>query len=195
MRYNDNLSLRGLLFIVSLMIISGEINSQDLAKIMEIKNITKKKPFEFGGRVAIGAGYFNSNASVKRTAPYNWFVSGSPYVTIYGINISITFTYSETGRSLSHPYHYNFTGASPYYKWATMHVGFRNLNFSEYTVSGVMFNGVGLELNLGKFRFGAFYGVFNPAVEVDSTDGNFGVITTKDGLKSIPTKWVKPKAI
>jgi len=149
---------------------------QNLENISKVKSIKEKKPFEFGGGLGFGASYYNSNAPVKRMAPWNWNISGSPYVRIYGLSIPFTFTYSETGRSLTHPFHYNFTGASPYYKWATTHLGYRSMNFSEYTVSGVVFNGVGVELKPGKLRFGAFYGIFNPAVEGDTFNGNFGVI-------------------
>ncbi len=160
----------------TIFVFSFSVNSQNLENIKNIPKVAKKKPFEFGGSLNIGAGFYHSNAAIKRVAPYNWFVSGSPFIKLYGVNIPFTFTYSETGRSLTHPFHYNFTGASPYYKWATAHVGFRSMSFSEYTVSGVVFNGVGVELKPGKLRLGAFYGVFNPAVQVDSTNANFGVI-------------------
>lgn len=154
----------------------NSLSAQDLERLGDVKNVKKRKPFEYGGSVGFGASFYNSNTANKRMAPWNWYVSGSPFVRIYGVNIPFSFTYSETGRSLTHPFHYNFTGASPYYKWATTHLGYRSMNFSEYTVSGVVFNGVGIELKPGKLRLGAFYGVFNPAVEADTSNGNFGVI-------------------
>ncbi len=152
------------------------LDAQDLSKIKDVKSVTKKKPIEFGGAIGLGAGYYRNSSNQERMAPWNWYVSGSPFMKIYGINIPFSFTYSETGRSLTHPFHYNFTGASPYYKWATSHLGYRSMNFSDYTVNGVVFNGIGLELKPGILRFGAFYGVFNPAVEGDTFGGNFGVI-------------------
>jgi hypothetical protein len=164
------------LVLLCIFLCSGTLYAQDLEKIKDIKSIKKQKPIVFGGGFGLGFSYYNSNSPIKRTAPYNWYVSGSPSVRIYGLNIPFSFTYSETGRSLTHPFVYNFTGASPYYKWATTHIGFRSMNFSEYTMSGVVFNGVGVELKPGKLRFAAFYGVFNPAVESDSSNGDFGVI-------------------
>lgn len=151
-------------------------NAQNIEDAKNIKKIKDKKAFEYGGSVAIGGSYYNSSSPNKRLAPYNWFVAGSPFIKLYGVNIPFTFAYSETGRSLTHPFHYQFSGASPYYKWATSHIGFRSMNFSDYTMSGVVFNGVGIELKPKKFYFGAFYGVFNPANELDSADFNFGVI-------------------
>lgn len=170
------LKLKQYILLFIFYIFGGVLKGQNVENIKNIKQITKKKPIEFGGNLNIGAGFYHSNAAIKRVAPYNWFISGSPFIKLYGLNIPFTFTYSETGRSLTHPFHYNFTGASPYYKWATAHIGFRSMSFSEYTVSGVVFNGIGVELKPNKLRLGAFYGVFNPAIEVDSTNANFGVI-------------------
>ncbi|MBU6325201.1 MAG: hypothetical protein KJS92_06905 [Bacteroidetes bacterium] len=151
------------------------LQAQDLERYTPGK-IRSQKPFEAGGGISLGAGFYRSSANISRMAPWNWFVSGSPWVRIYGFNIPFTFTYSETGRSLTHPFHYQFTGASPSYKWATAHLGYRSMSFSDYTVSGVVFNGAGVELRPGKLRLGAFYGIFNPAVAPDTNNAGFGVI-------------------
>jgi len=50
------------------------------------------------------------------------------------------------------------------YKWATVHAGYRNVNFSPFTLAGHTFLGGGVELNPGKLRLGAVYGRFNKAI-------------------------------
>lgn len=170
-----NLRLRHTLFLV-VFISPFFVFAQNLEGIKEVKKIKDRKAFEYGGGFSLGGSFYNSNGATQRMAPWNWMVSGSPYIKLYGIQIPFNFTYSETGRSLTHPFHYQFSGASPYYKWATTHIGFRSMRFSDYTMSGVVFNGFGLELKPKKFYLGAFYGVFNPAVEADSFSENFGVI-------------------
>lgn len=164
------------LYTLFTLLIGTHCMAQNIESVKNVKDIKNKKAFEWGGNVSIGGSYYNSNSKTKRMAPYNWYVAGSPFMKIYGINIPFSFTYSETGRSLTHPFHYQFTGASPYYKWATTHIGYRSMNFSQYTMSGVVFNGFGFEIKPKKFYLGAFYGVFNPANDIDSTDNNFGVI-------------------
>lgn len=160
----------------SLLVLSARLAyGQDLEKIKNVKKIREQKPFQFKGALSFGLSAYFSNSAIKRGAPLNWVVSGTPTFVFYGIQMPFTLTYSETGRSLTHPFVYNFYGASPYYKWATVHVGYRSLQFSDYTLNGMVFNGLGLELKPGIFRFGAFRGVLNPAIQADSSNG-FGVI-------------------
>src|SRR5690606_21783543 len=52
----------------------------------------------------------------------------------------------------------NMFGASPYYKWAKLHLGHRSINFSPYIFSGRTFLGAGIELTPGKWQFIAFSG-------------------------------------
>jgi hypothetical protein len=173
LKINEFFRTAGLLCL--LLLASGTLLGQDVEKIKDIKKIKDKKPFQFKGSVSLGIMSYFSNSNIKRSAPFNWVVSGTPNFIVYGIQMPITLTYSETGRSLTHPFVYNFYGASPYYKWATVHVGYRSLAFSDYTLNGMVFNGFGMELKPGKFRIGAFRGVLNPAIQADTNSG-FGVI-------------------
>jgi len=70
---------------------------------------------------------------------------------------------------------------SPTYKWATFHIGYRNLKFSDFTMAGVTFLGGGLELNPGKLRVGLFYGRFAKGISEDS------VVAAQQGITIIPT--------
>jgi len=38
---------------------------------------------------------------------------------------------------------------SPYYKWITIHVGYRNINYSQFTLAGHTILGAGIELHPG----------------------------------------------
>lgn len=168
--------LKNVLLILFVGVFLQKTAAQDLEKIKDLKKTFKQKPFDYGGTLSLGLSFYQSNAPIKRNAPYNWIFSGNPWVKIYGVNIPVSITYSETGRSLTNPFRYNFTGASPYYKWVKLHLGFRSMQLGEYTMNGMVFNGAGIELTPKRFRFSAFYGVFNPAVKVDSSNKDFGVI-------------------
>jgi hypothetical protein len=152
-----------------------QLSAQNIEDVKKIKNIKDKKPLTLHGNLGVGMSSYFTNSSENRTAPFNWFVMGTPVLGIYGFQVPITLMYSETGRNLTHPFIYNFYGASPYYKWAKTHFGYRTMYFSDYTMSGMMFNGAGVELNPGKLRFGAFYGTLNPAVSEDTSGGLAGV--------------------
>ncbi len=96
----------------------------------------------------------------------DWFIQGQPTITIVNMSFPFSGIYSNNDFNYSQPF--NQYGLSPSYKWVTAHVGYRNLAFGSYTLSGATFLGGGVELNPGKFRFAAFYGRFNRAIEEDT---------------------------
>ncbi len=66
---------------------------------------------------------------------------------------------------------YNSIGVSPRYKnWLTLHGGYRNLEFSPFTLAGHTVLGAGVELNSGLLRVGLMAGQFNKAIEPTATD-------------------------
>ena len=139
-------------------------------KGQNIENIAKQKPFNLTGSLNINAGYYHSDNGNNRYNPFNWFLSGSPVLNLYGISFPFTFAVSDQNTSFSQPF--NQYGVSPTYKWITAHIGYRNINFSNYTLGGANFLGGGIELNPGKLRFGFIGGRFQKAVE-EVTTGSF----------------------
>ena len=65
-------------------------------------------------------------------------------------------------------------GFSPDFGWGKVHLGYRNVNFSPFTLSNKTFLGGGFEINPGKLRLGAVYGRFQRPVSLDSTSQFFG---------------------
>ena len=66
---------------------------------------------------------------------------------------------------------YNAIGVSPRYRnWLTLHGGYRNLEFSPFTLAGHTVLGAGFELNPGLLRVGLLVGRFNKAVAPSATD-------------------------
>jgi hypothetical protein len=74
---------------------------------------------------------------------------------------------------------------SPYYKWLTVHAGYRNVNFSRYSMAGHTFLGGGIEATPGNFRFGFIYGRFLKAVEDDSLNVKYVIPAFKRNGYSI----------
>lgn len=63
---------------------------------------------------------------------------------------------------------FNVAGISPSWRWATLHLGYRNVHFNPFTLAGHSFLGGGLGLYPGKFRFEAIYGRFQRLVPADT---------------------------
>ncbi len=135
-------------------------------KAQDLEGISKKKPFEISGNLsAFSDGYF-VNGIAPRSTPFNWRLNGSPTLTVYGISLPFYFNIGSQGRNFTQPF--NQFGVSPKYKGVTAHLGWRNLTYSQYTLSGISFFGAGIEMNPGKFRFSAMHGRFNRAIRLDT---------------------------
>ena len=111
-----------------------KITAQDLSQI------GKSKPVIFSGSVNVQAGpYMYFGEGDPRNDPFWWQVTGSPSVNIYGWQIPFSFNYGSRNRSFSQPF--NRYGVSPYYKWLTLHAGYRSIRMNPYVMSGIQFLG------------------------------------------------------
>jgi hypothetical protein len=99
-----------------------------------------------------------------------------------GFSAPFSMVFSDQNANFNLP-SYTFLGISPRYKWATLHAGDRNMNFSKYTMSGISFRGAGLELNPGKLQAAFFYGRLNRALANDlSAAGNLNDFYQRRGM-------------
>jgi len=132
-----------------------------------LEGIGKQKPVTLTGGISARAVFYEASGTTSHRQPFSYILTGSPTINIYNsFTIPITFTYSEQERSVRQPF--NQFGMSPYYKWLKIHAGYRNINFSQFTLAGHTFLGGGVELTPGIFHFGFIYGRFNRAAAVDT---------------------------
>ncbi len=129
--------------------------------------IGQQKPFSISGSINARAIFYNVTGVENRREPFNYYLTGSPTINIYGISIPTSFSLSKGNRSFQQPF--NQYGMSPKYKWITAHIGYRNISYSPYTLAGHTMLGGGLELTPGKFRFGFMYGRLNRGTTIDTT--------------------------
>ncbi len=148
-----------------LLIVICVLNSAINIFAQNIGEIGKGKAIEFSGSVGFGSTFTMQQGTNSRRVPFSWYINGSPTVKLYSLTVPFSFVWSEQERSFSQPF--NKYGASPYYKWVTIHAGWRNLYFSDYTLAGATFLGGGIELKPAKFRFTGLYGKFRNKVSVD----------------------------
>jgi hypothetical protein len=132
----------------------------------EVETMLTAKPVSVSGSFSATSIFYNARGIPNRYLPFNYVITGSPVLSIYGFEVPVTFTIGKQQSSFTQPF--NQFGLSPSYKWVTIHAGYRNLFFSPYTLAGHTFLGAGVELNPGKFRFAAIYGQFNKATLEDT---------------------------
>ena len=136
------------------------------ASAQKVEQMVHSKPFVLSGSLDATAIFYNANGIPDRYLPFNYIITGSPVVSIYGWQVPFSFIIGKQQNSFSQPF--NQFGLSPSYKWITVHAGYRNLYFSPFTLGGDTFLGGAVELTPGKFRFAIMYGQFNRATALDT---------------------------
>lgn len=137
------------------------------AAAQDVATLKSLKPFSVSGTVGIGIGTYGVSGVPSRARNFSYLISGSPVISVYGISFPVGIVVSDQQRGFTQPF--NQYGASPRYKWLTVHGGWRSVSFSPYTLGGAVFLGGGVEMNPGKLRLGFVYGRFNKAIEADSS--------------------------
>lgn len=133
---------------------------------------TAKKPFSISGGINTSVNFYtsNENDSFKTRPGYAWNINGSFVPKINKFSFPFSFVLNDYKKSTSPTYFQ--AGISPTYKWIKLHFGTRYMRFSPLVFDGRSFTGAGVELNPKSFRFAAFYGRLNKAVDQDSINGN-----------------------
>src|SRR5687767_6807251 len=74
------------------------------------------------------------------------------------MSIPVSATITQQNRSFTQPF--NQFGLSPHYKDVTVHLGYRSMNFSDFTLAGNIFLGAGFEVapHNANVRFSGMYG-------------------------------------
>ncbi len=86
---------------------------------------------------------------------------------VVGIKVPFVTAFSDGNLTYRLPA-YAFMGASPQYRWITLHFGDRSMTFSPYTLAGHHFRGIGTELKPGRFYFAAMKGRLRRAQAEDA---------------------------
>lgn len=127
----------------------------------ELSDLKNAKPFDISGSIGLTSSFYNVSGIPERQAPFAYGINANATLTVYGISMPFSFTWFNNNKKGNFSQPFNQFGISPTYKWLTVHLGYRNLSFSEFTLNGYTFLGAGVEAKPGKFRLGAVYGKFN----------------------------------
>jgi hypothetical protein len=148
-----------LIYTFILVMLTLVASSQDLAQLGVNKGL------KLGGSVNISAIGYQAFGIPQRRDPFNWFLTGSLNVTLFGYSAPFSFSYSNANSSYSQPF--NQFSFAPQYKWVKTYIGYNAMTFSRYTLAGHVFFGGGVELTPGKWRVAAMYGRLKQAVPQD----------------------------
>jgi hypothetical protein len=141
-----------------------DLCAQDLARI------GKGTAVKLSGGVSANQIFYCADGIQNRRSPYNYFASGNLNLSIYELNIPLSFTFSNQTISVQQPF--NQYSLHPTCKWVTTHLGYTSMTFSPYTLNGHIFFGAGADATLNaKWKISAMYGRLLRAVKPDTTNG------------------------
>jgi len=147
-----------------------EVDSLVKAKVSSYIN----KDVSIQGKLNIST-ELNANASQKKTF-FNYRVSSNVQANFYGFSIPLSFTFSNGKTTYGYGLNpiqlpsFNRIGLSPKYKDYTLHIGYRQLDYMKYTLSGYQFRGIGAEYSPKGYYVSSMRGSLTPAVAEDLTN-------------------------
>lgn len=133
----------------------------------DIENISIKNGVKLHGNLNLQLEYYHANQIDPRKKDFSWLISGNPMLEVAGIRVPFSFLLSNFENRFYQPF--NQFGISPFYKWAKVHLGYRNITYSPYTLAGHQMLGAGFDLTPNKFRIGFMYGRLRKSTSIDST--------------------------
>ena len=154
------------LSLVLLMLVHAEISAQQTEGHLFQRSYWQQQPFQINGGLNLANNFYYSDGIQPRRDALLWRANANLNLSFAGINAPFSFAFSDANQQFNLPA-YAFVGISPNYKWATAHLGDRNLNFSKYTLNTINFRGAGVELRPGKFYVAGMYGRLTRAVVED----------------------------
>lgn len=154
--------------------------AQDVEKtIKDTKNNIQQNPLTVTGSVGASSVFYQSHGIAARRDPFYWVINANLTFLLFNkISVPFSATLTQQDKNFGNGLEkfnqpFNQIGISPRYKWLTVHAGYRNVEFSEYSLSGAVFLGGGVEINPEKSIISgtAIIGRFIKAIPSGGIDG------------------------
>lgn len=149
-------------FFIGLMLLSPDFTGQSITPDFSKNN----RSLKINGGLRLMTDLYAYSGIAPRRDAFQFRAQARLNLSAFGINAPFALNFSEGNQTFKLP-SYTFTGISPTYKIATVHLGDRSLLFSRYTLGNITFRGAGLELRPGKFYVAGMYGRLKRAVAGD----------------------------
>lgn len=124
--------------------------------VLQVALVSGQEKLTFAGGISLGGETYSINGMDNRRSPLSYYINGRVSLSYKGINVPVSVSYRDA--QFSYDYNFNRLGIAPSYKWIKLYLGWNTMNFSQYTMSGRAFYGVGMMLTPGSFHFSALKG-------------------------------------
>ncbi len=144
------------------------LSAGTLGFTQDLATIGKQKPVQYSGSLSATTGLYSGHGMQYKRDPYSYVINASLNLRLYNtLDLPFSAYICKNNNSYTQP-SFNQFGMSPRYKWVTAHCGYRSMQFSNYTVSGMTFLGGGIEISPSQspVRISALYGRFSKPTPV-----------------------------
>ncbi len=131
----------------------------------DVENIGKAKAIKLSGGLNTSASFYAVEGTELNRDPYFWMLNANINFNFFGVvDAPFSLTLTKENQTYNQPSFKQY-GISPRYKAVTLHLGYRNMSFSSYSLSGITFFGAGVEIKPKNIpvHFSAMYGRFQEA--------------------------------
>ncbi|MDR0196403.1 MAG: hypothetical protein LBI73_14885 [Myroides sp.] len=136
---------------------------------IDIETLMKPSKVKVYGGVNANMMYNNSSTGIQD--PFTYTLSGNIGASYKMFSMPISYTITNLGSQFGYqmPYDFNRFSFAPKYKWLQAYLGDASMSFSNYTLNGHPFRGVGAELTpTGPIKFSFMGGRLLKPTEADS---------------------------
>ena len=146
--------------IVGCCLSAGTITAQEFEAVVQgIQDRLSGKPVQITGGAGAQLSWYAAQGISNRAVPLQGQANAYLNLDILGIQAPFTLLASTGGQAFNYTLpSFMLAGLSPQYRWATLHLGDRQMDLGKYTFSQHSFRGAGLELRPGNWRLRSFYG-------------------------------------
>ncbi|MEO9964867.1 MAG: hypothetical protein ABJF11_03710 [Reichenbachiella sp.] len=144
------------------------------ATAQDLEQIGDQKLVRVSGGISTNTTFYHATGIESRRDPFYWMINANINFDFLGVvQVPFSMTISQQNKNFSQPQPFNRFGLSPKYKSVTAHLGHRSMTFSNYTLAGNLFFGVGVEVEPEDsfWRVSAMYGRFAKAVSKSAQSG------------------------
>jgi hypothetical protein len=140
------------------------------ASAQDVEQLKHADPLTLAGGVSLANTLYHADGE-RRKDPWSYVLNANVNVNVLGVlDLPFSACLMSQNKTFSQP-SFSRYGVSPKYKAVTAHIGWRSMQFSTYTLSGVTFLGGGVEVQPENFFVSgkALYGRFSKSVPMGDT--------------------------
>lgn len=130
--------------------------AQELQDTSSETDTNKMKWIGLSSGVTLSAQFYRTSTNNPRQQPFMYSISGAPALDIKGVTMPFNVIYSNQVFTYQQPF--NQLGIAPRFKYGSFYLGNSSMRFSNYTMAGQRFGGVGADIHYKWIRFGGMYG-------------------------------------